>query len=253
MRTFKFTICISMIMLGLLSCSDTKDDAIVQEPEVLIDLEQEIGFNENPYIWEWSIGKRYVSYSETRSLVVFYEKNRKALFARLTELGISFSEEDVNELRKWLPRRRIKDGPGINNFDDCYTVMVNADFKSLEHKLPEAYFISPYISIRPVEEVVIDDEEDFSWNRQEKEFSTNNLITVHYIGSMGSLESIVKRLGIEIVMQDSNADLGVKWDTFLLWCTPESHLNVLEIADKLYKTGKFIAVELPPLMVATLE
>ena len=42
-------------------------------------------------------------------------------------------------------------------------------------------------------------------------------------------------------------------DMYLLWCTPESNGNALEIADKLHKTGKFISIELHSLAVAHLE
>ena len=230
----KLLFCLMTLLLGLSSCSESKDDAIIQEPEVAIDPEDDEDFNENPYFWELG-KKRYVSYSEQKSLILYYGNDREKLYSSLSELDVNFSKENEVDYQHSLPVRRSQDGPGISNFNDSFIITVNADYKSLAGKVSGAYIISPFI--------ILDN----------REYSLDNLIWVYYNGSTSALNDILKKHGTDLVMVDSSFRPYMNCDMYLLWCTPESNGNALEIADKLHKTGKFISIELHSLAVAHLE
>nr|MCR4764781.1 hypothetical protein [Bacteroidaceae bacterium] len=159
--------------------------------------------------------KEYLSYVDNKSFVMFYGKDKEAIFSNLSANGIDCSGIEVCEYDltnvHW-----VESGPDLDKIRDSYWIDVDAAPQVLSTIIPEAFYIVPLVI------------NDFNIP-----FYLTNNIVVEYNGPMDSLEEILKDYNVSILgrMPFDNS--------FMLWCTKDSKGNALEIANKLYDLGIF--------------
>ncbi len=198
------------------ACSnDTEEELLLpQETPSAVKGTETREVDEQPYYW-YDGHKEYLSYVENSSFVLFYEKDRESVFNSLTELGVDCStilEGDYSEKTNLI----IEKGSAYDDPDDCRWMRVDIPCQTLKEKLTDAIYISPLVTN--------------VWGGSQ--FAISNEIMVSFGGSMSALEEITKDYKVEIM---GRTDL---FNIYFIWCTKGSVGNALEIANKIYESGK---------------
>ncbi len=198
------------------ACSnDTEEELLLpQETPSAVKGTETREVDEQPYYW-YDGHKEYLSYVENSSFVLFYEKDRESVFNSLTELGVDCStilEGDYSEKTNLI----IEKGSAYDYPDDCRWMRVDIPCQTLKEKLTDAIYISPLVTN--------------VWGGSQ--FAISNEIMVSFGGSMSALEEITKDYKVEIM---GRTDL---FNIYFIWCTKGSVGNALEIANKIYESGK---------------
>ena len=198
------------------ACSnDTEEELLLpQETPSAVKGTETREVDEQPYYW-YDGHKEYLSYVENSSFVLFYEKDRESVFSSLTELGVDCStilEGDYSEKTNLI----IEKGSAYDYPDDCRWMRVDIPCQTLKEKLTDAIYISPLVTN--------------VWGGSQ--FAISNEIMVSFGGSMSALEEITKDYKVEIM---GRTDL---FNIYFIWCTKGSVGNALEIANKIYESGK---------------
>ena len=198
------------------ACSnDTEEELLLpQETPSAVKGTETREADERPYYW-YDGHKEYLSYVENSSFVLFYEKDRESVFNSLTELGVDCStilEGDYSEKTNLI----IEKGNAYDYPDDCRWMRVDIPCQILKEKLTDAIYISPLVTN--------------VWGGSQ--FAISNEIMVSFGGSMSALEEITKDYKVEIM---GRTDL---FNIYFIWCTKGSVGNALEIANKIYESGK---------------
>ena len=198
------------------ACSnDTEEELLLpQETPSAVKGTETREADERPYYW-YDGHKEYLSYVENSSFVLFYEKDRESVFSSLTELGVDCStilEGDYSEKTNLI----IEKGNAYDYPDDCRWMRVDIPCQILKEKLTDAIYISPLVTN--------------VWGGSQ--FAISNEIMVSFGGSMSALEEITKDYKVEIM---GRTDL---FNIYFIWCTKGSVGNALEIANKIYESGK---------------
>ena len=198
------------------ACSnDTEEELLLpQETPSAVKGTETREVDEQPYYW-YDGHKEYLSYVENSSFVLFYEKDRESVFNSLTELGVDCStilEGDYSEKTNLI----IEKGNAYDYPDDCRWMRVDIPCQILKEKLTDAIYISPLVTN--------------VWGGSQ--FAISNEIMVSFGGSMSALEEITKDYKVEIM---GRTDL---FNIYFIWCTKGSVGNALEIANKIYESGK---------------
>ena len=198
------------------ACSnDTEEELLLpQETPSAVKGTETREVDEQPYYWNDG-HKEYLSYVENSSFVLFYEKDRESVFSSLTELGIDCStilEGDYSEKTSSI----IEKGSAYDYPDNCRWIRVDTPCQTLKEKLTDAIYISPLVTN--------------GWGGSQ--FAISNEIMVSFGGSMSALEEITKDYKVEIM---GRTDL---FNIYFIWCTKGSVGNALEIANKIYESGK---------------
>lgn len=198
------------------ACSnDTEEELLLpQETPSAVKGTETREVDEQPYYW-YDGHKEYLSYVENSSFVLFYEKDRESVFNSLTELGVDCStilEGDYSEKTNLI----IEKGNAYDYPDDCRWMRVDIPCQTLKEKLTDAIYISPLVTN--------------VWGGSQ--FAISNEIMVSFGGSMSALEEITKDYKVEIM---GRTDL---FNIYFIWCTKGSVGNALEIANKIYESGK---------------
>ena len=206
-----------MLALPLfVACSnDTEEELLLpQETPSAVKGTETREVDERPYYW-YDGHKEYLSYVENSSFVLFYEKDRESVFSSLTELGVDCStilEGDYSEKTIFI----IEKGGAYDYPDGCRWMRVDIPCQTLKEKLTDAIYISPLVTN--------------VWGGSQ--FAISNEIMVSFGGSMSALEEITKDYKVEIM---GRTDL---FNIYFIWCTKGSVGNALEIANKIYESGK---------------
>ncbi|MBR3625433.1 MAG: hypothetical protein IKN48_03680 [Bacteroidaceae bacterium] len=198
------------------ACSnDTEEELLLpQETPSAVKGTETREADERPYYW-YDGHKEYLSYVENSSFVLFYEKDRESVFSSLTELGVDCStilEGDYSEKTNFI----IEKGGAYDYPDGCRWMRVDIPCQTLKEKLTDAIYISPLVTN--------------VWGGSQ--FAISNEIMVSFGGSISALEEITKDYKVEIM---GRTDL---FNIYFIWCTKGSVGNALEIANKIYESGK---------------
>lgn len=196
------------------ACSnDTEEELLLpQETPSAVKGTETREVDEQPYYW-YDGHKEYLSYVENSSFVLFYEKDRESVFSSLTELGVDCStilEGDYSEKTNLI----IEKGSAYDYPDDCRWMRVDIPCQILKEKLTDAIYVTPLVT------------------NVFGELAITNVFMVSYGGSMSALEEIIKDYKVETMGRTDVLNI------YYVWCTKDSEGNALEIANKIYESGK---------------
>ena len=201
------------LMLPLFAaCSDDSEEVLEPEVQKLVKGTDTRDVDERPYYW-YDGHKKYLDYVENSSFVLFYEKDRESIFNSLIDLGVDCStiiEGDYSEKTNLI----IEKGSAYDYPDGCRWMRVDIPCQTLKEKLTDEIYISPLVS------------NIFG------QFAISNEFMVSYGGPISALEEIIKDYKVEIM---GRTDL---FNIYIIWCTKDSEGNALEIANKIYESGK---------------
>lgn len=193
--------------------SDTEEELLLpQETPSAVKGTETREADERPYYW-YDGHKEYLSYVENSSFVLFYEKDRESVFNSLTELGVDCStilEGDYSEKTNLI----IEKGSAYDYPDDCRWMRVDIPCQILKEKLTDAIYVTPLVT------------------NVFGELAITNVFMVSYGGSMSALEEIIKDYKVETMGRTDVLNI------YYVWCTKDSEGNALEIANKIYESGK---------------
>ena len=214
-RMAYFLTMVLMLPLFVACSNDTEEELLLpQETPSAVKGTETREADERPYYW-YDGHKEYLSYVENSSFVLFYEKDRESVFSSLTELGVDCStilEGDYSEKTNFI----IEKGGAYDYPDGCRWMRVDIPCQTLKEKLTDAIYISPLVTN--------------VWGGSQ--FAISNEIMVSFGGSISALEEITKDYKVEIM---GRTDL---FNIYFIWCTKGSVGNALEIANKIYESGK---------------
>ena len=214
-RMAYFLTMVLMLPLFVACSNDTEEELLLpQETPSAVKGTETREADERPYYW-YDGHKEYLSYVENSSFVLFYEKDRESVFSSLTKLGVDCStilEGDYSEKTNSI----IEKGSAYDYPDNCRWIRVDIPCQILKEKLTDAIYISPLVTN--------------VWGGSQ--FAISNEIMVSFGGSMSALEEITKDYKVEIM---GRTDL---FNIYFIWCTKGSVGNALEIANKIYESGK---------------
>ncbi|MBO7602192.1 MAG: hypothetical protein J6S94_04070 [Bacteroidaceae bacterium] len=212
MKTKSLFVC--MMLVGLASCSGSKEEPFT-------------GFDENTstntrqtdveYPFYYFKGEKIgIELSDTKSYVLFREKDKEVLLNNLSERGVVFYEQHI---RPFLQTQVSKKGDGYDKYIDCLWLEVDLNYKEL-NELPEVIYASPFVKAS----------ENGEW------FPMTNKCYVHYYGDWDTLSKIVSDYNVEIL-----GELASFENNYVILCTKESKGHALEVANALYETHLFAA------------
>ena len=215
MKTIYFTVIslfIALLSFGFSACSNDTEEVLEPEIQNTVKGTDTRDNDDRPYYW--ADGKKeYLSYVDNSSFVLFYEKDRGSVFNSLSELGVDCStilEGDYSEKTNLI----IEKGSAYDYPDDCRWMRVDLAYQILKDKLTDAIYITPLVA------------------NVFGQFAISNEFMISYGGSMSELEEITKEYKVEIM---GRTDL---FNIYYIWCTKDSEGNALEIANKIYESGK---------------
>ena len=208
---------ISMVLAGLVSCSESKEEtAINLETDSVVDTKTS-GIEYPFYYFKGE--KIGIELSETKSYVLFRETDKDVLFNKLSDKGVNYYEERIMPFRQ---SQVSKKGDAYDKYIDCLWVEVDLNYKEL-NELPEVIYAAPFERPR---------------NPNESWCPMTNKCYVYYGGSMDTLSKIVSDYNAEILGELSEFALN-----YVILCTKESKGHALEIANALYETGLFVSCQ----------
>ena len=205
-----FLVCVMMLSC-LASCSESKNDPAIMQEDPDANAGNVTRLSENPFHY-FRETKQHLSYVDNKSFVMFYGKDREAIFSSLSANGIDCVKgSEYLTYVYW-----VESGPDLDRIRDSYWIEVNADPQLLSSIIPEAFYIVPLVI-----------------NEYNMPFYLTNNVAVEYNGPISSLEEILKDYNIGILGRMSFENI------FILWCTKDSKGNAWEIANKLHDLGIF--------------
>lgn len=213
MKTKPLLMYIMLVMpLGFTGCSNDTEEVL--EPEVQNNVKgiDTRDSDNRPYYW-YDGHKKYLSYVENSSFVMFYKKDKESLFNSLSELGVDCSSIEDHEYNTQM--NFIEEGPAVNYDDECRWIKLDVAYQTLENNLPDAICITPLFT-----------------NEMNIPFALCNIFYISYGGSIDSLEEIIKEYNVEIM---GKTDI---FNIYFIWCTKESVGSSLDIANSIYESGK---------------
>lgn len=216
MKRIAYYLTMALMLPLFAACSDDTEEEILlpQETSSSVKGTETRDADDRPYYW-YDGHKEYLSYVENSSFVLFYEKDKESLFNSLSELGVDCSTIEVGDYSE-KTSLIIEKGSAYDYPDGCCWIRVDIPCQTLKDKLTDAIYISPLVTN--------------VWGGNQ--FAISNVINVSYGGSMDSLEEIIKEYKVEIM---GRSDL---FNIYIIWCTKDSEGNALEIANKIYESGK---------------
>ena len=198
--------------LGFTACSNDTEDVLEPEVQNTVKGTDTRDVDDRPYYW-YDGHKEYLSYVENTSFIVFYEKDKESLYNSLSELGIDCSSIEDQEYNTRM--HFIEDGPAVNYGEGCRWIKLDVAYQTLENKLPDAISITPLFT-----------------NEFNTPFALCNVFYISYGGPMESLEEIIKDYNVEIMGKMEVLNI------YFIWCTKDSEGSPLDIANKIYESGK---------------
>ena len=212
MKRIAYFLTMALVLPLFAACSDDTEEILEPEVQKTVKGTDTREIDERPYYW-YEGQKEYLSYVENSSFVLFYEKDRESIFNSLSELGVDCStilEGDYSEKTNLI----IEKGSAYDYPDDCRWMRVDLAYQILKDKLTDAIYITPLVA------------------NVFGQFAISNEFMISYGGSMSELEEITKEYKVEIM---GRTDL---FNIYYIWCTKDSEGNALEIANKIYESGK---------------
>ena len=214
MKRIAYFLTMALALPLFVACSDDTEKVLEPEVQKIVKGTDTRDADDRPYYW-YEGQKEYLSYVENSSFVLFYEKDKESLFNSLSELGIDCSNIEVGDYSEKI-NSFIEKGSAYDYPDDCRWIRVDVPCQTLKEKLTDAIYISPLVTN--------------VWGGNQ--FAISNEIMVSFGGSMSALEEIIKDYKVEIM---GRTDL---FNIYFIWCTKDSDGNALEIANKIYESGK---------------
>lgn len=212
MKRIAYFLTMALMLPLFAACSDDTEEVLEPEVQKIIKGTDTRDNDDRPYYW-YEGHKEYLSYVENSSFVLFYEKDRESIFNSLSELGIDCStilEGDYSEKTNLI----IEKGSAYDYPDDCRWMRVDLAYQILKDKLADAIYITPLVT------------------NVFGELAITNEFMVSYGGSMSQLQEIIKDYKVEIMGRTDVLNI------YYIWCTKDSEGNALEIANKIYESGK---------------